>query len=53
MIAVAGQVDASVINVRVGCFVPSSVFASSEGMENFSGNPDLAALRKKVVGSRL
>lgn len=48
MTAVAGEADPGVINDRVGFFAPSSAYASNAGMENFSPNPDLNALRKAV-----
>ncbi len=48
MTAVAGDGDPGVINDHVGFFAPSSVYASNAGMENFSPNPDFAALRKAV-----
>ena len=48
MTAVAGEADPGVINDHVGFFAPSSVYASNAGMENFSSNPDFAALRKAV-----
>jgi peptide/nickel transport system substrate-binding protein len=48
---VAGEADASVINDRVGFFAPSSRYASDAGMENFTANPDLAALRKAVMAA--
>jgi peptide/nickel transport system substrate-binding protein len=48
MTAVAGEADASVINDHVGFFAPNSAYASDAGMENFSPNPDLAALREAV-----
>jgi peptide/nickel transport system substrate-binding protein len=51
MTAVAGEADTSVINDRVGFFDPASRYASSVGMENFSANPDLAALRKDVMAA--
>jgi peptide/nickel transport system substrate-binding protein len=51
MTAVAGEADASVINDHVGFFAPSSAYASSAGMENFSPNPDFAALRKEVMAA--
>ena len=51
MTAVAGEADASVINDHVGFFAPSSAYASPAGMENFSPNPDLAALRKEVMAA--
>jgi len=51
MTAVAGEADASVINDRVGFFAPSSAYASDAGMENFSSNPDFAALRKAVMAA--
>jgi peptide/nickel transport system substrate-binding protein len=37
-----------VINDHVGFFAPSSAYASDAGMENFSSNPNLAALREAV-----
>jgi peptide/nickel transport system substrate-binding protein len=51
MTAVAGEPDPGVINDHVGFFSPSSVYASDAGMENFSPNPDLAALRKEVMAA--
>jgi peptide/nickel transport system substrate-binding protein len=51
MTAVAGEADPGVINDHVGFFAPSSVYASNAGMENFSLNPDLAALRKQVMAA--
>ncbi len=48
MTAVAGEADPGVINDHVGFFAPSSVYASNAGMDNFSSNPDFAALRKAV-----
>lgn len=49
MTAVAGDADPGVINDKVGFFAPSSAFASSAGMENFSPTPDLAALKKEIL----
>jgi peptide/nickel transport system substrate-binding protein len=51
MTAVAGEADPGVINDRVGFFAPSSTYASDAGMENFSPNPDLAALRKEIMAA--
>ena len=51
MTAVAGEADPGVINDHVGFFAPSSAYASNAGMENFSPNPDLAALRKQVMAA--
>ena len=51
MTAVAGDAGPGVINDRVGFFAPSSAYASNAGMENFSPNPDLAALRKDVMAA--
>jgi peptide/nickel transport system substrate-binding protein len=51
MTAVAGEADPGVINDHVGFFAPSSVYASDAGMENFSLNPDFAALRKEVMAA--
>ena len=51
MTAVAGEADPGVINDHVGFFAPSSAYASNAGMENFSPNPDLAALRKEVMAA--
>jgi len=51
MAAVAGEADPGVINDRVGFFAPTSVYASEAGMENFSREPDLAALRKEVAAA--
>jgi peptide/nickel transport system substrate-binding protein len=51
MTAVAGETDPGVINDHVGFFAPSSAYASSAGMENFSPNPDFAALRKAVMAA--
>ncbi len=51
MTAVAGEAGPGVINDHVGFFAPSSVYASNAGMENFSDNPDLAALRKDVMAA--
>jgi peptide/nickel transport system substrate-binding protein len=51
MTAVAGEADASVINDRVGFFDPASRYASDAGMENFSANPDFAALRKDILAA--
>ena len=51
MTAVAGEADSSVINDRIGFFDPRSRYASDVGMENFSANPDLAALRKEVMAA--
>jgi peptide/nickel transport system substrate-binding protein len=48
MTAVAGEADPGVINDKVGFFAPSSAYASGAGMDNFSPNPDLAALREAV-----
>ncbi len=48
MTAVAGEPDPGVINEHVGFFAPSSAYASSAGMENFSPNPDLNALRRAI-----
>jgi peptide/nickel transport system substrate-binding protein len=49
MTAVAGEADPGVINDHVGFFAPGSPYASTAGMENFSSDPDLAALRKEVL----
>jgi peptide/nickel transport system substrate-binding protein len=51
MTAVAGEADPGVINDKVGFFAPSSAYASSAGMENFSPSPDLAALKKEVMAA--
>jgi peptide/nickel transport system substrate-binding protein len=51
MTAVAGEADPGVINDHVGFFAPSSTYASNAGMETFSPNPDLAALRKDVIAA--
>jgi peptide/nickel transport system substrate-binding protein len=51
MTAVAGEADSSVINDRVGFFDPQSRYASDVGMENFSANPDLGALRKDLMAA--
>lgn len=51
MTAVAGEAAPGVINDHVGFFAPSSTYASNAGMENFSPNPDLAALRKDVMAA--
>ncbi len=51
MTAVAGEADPGVINDHVGFFAPSSEYASNVGMENFSTDPDLAALRKAVMAA--
>jgi peptide/nickel transport system substrate-binding protein len=51
MTAVAGETDPGVINDHVGFFAPSSAYASDAGMENFSPNPDFAALRKDVMAA--
>jgi peptide/nickel transport system substrate-binding protein len=51
MTAVAGEADPGVINDHVGFFAPSSAYASEAGMDNFSPNPDLAALRKEVMAA--
>ena len=51
MTAVAGEADPGVINDHVGFFAPSSAYASNAGMETFSPNPDLAALRKEVMAA--
>ncbi|WP_428484613.1 ABC transporter substrate-binding protein [Rhodopila sp.] len=51
MQAVAGEAGPGVINDHVGFFAPSSVYASNAGMENFSADPDLAALRKAVMAA--
>ena len=48
MTAVAGDVAPGVINDKVGFFAPSSVYASAAGLENFSPNPDLAALKQEI-----
>lgn len=48
MTAVAGEAGPDVINAHMGFFAPSSAYASDAGMENFSANPDLAALKKAV-----
>jgi len=48
MTAVAGEADSGVINDHVGFFAPSSAYASNAGMENFSSNPNLTALREAV-----
>ena len=48
MTAVAGEADPGVINDHVGFFSPSSAYASNAGMENFSPNPNLSALREAV-----
>ncbi len=51
MTAVAGEAGSDVINDHVGFFAPSSAYASNAGMENFSPNPDLAALRKEILAA--
>jgi peptide/nickel transport system substrate-binding protein len=51
MTAVAGEAAAGVINDHVGFFAPTSVYASDSGMENFSPNPNLSALRKEVLAA--
>jgi peptide/nickel transport system substrate-binding protein len=51
MTAVAGEAAPGVINDHVGFFAPSSAYASDAGMETFSPNPDLAALRKEVLAA--
>ena len=51
MTAVAGEADPGVINDHVGFFAPSSAYASDAGMENFSANPDLGALRKEIMAA--
>jgi peptide/nickel transport system substrate-binding protein len=49
MTAVAGEAEPGVINDHVGFFAPRSLYASNAGMENFSPNPDFAALRQDVM----
>jgi peptide/nickel transport system substrate-binding protein len=51
MAAVAGEADPGVINDHVGFFAPTSVYASNAGMENFSPDPDLAALKKEIMAA--
>jgi len=51
MTAVAGEAGPDVINDHVGFFAPSSAYASEAGMENFSPNPNFAALRKEVMAA--
>lgn len=51
MTAVAGEAGPDVINDHVGFFAPSSLYASDAGMENFSANPDLGALRKEIMAA--
>lgn len=51
MTAVAGEAGPDVINDHVGFFAPSSRYASNAGMENFSAEPDLAALKKDVLAA--
>jgi peptide/nickel transport system substrate-binding protein len=51
MTAVAGEADSGVINAHVGFFAPGSRYASEVGMENFSADPDLAALREAVTAA--
>jgi peptide/nickel transport system substrate-binding protein len=51
MTAVAGEGGADVINDHVGFFAPSSVYASNAGMDNFSAEPDLAALKKEIIAA--
>lgn len=48
MEAVAGETGPNVINDRVGYFSPSSPYASTVGMNNFSTKPDLAKLKQQV-----
>jgi peptide/nickel transport system substrate-binding protein len=51
MTAVAGEGDATLINDHVGFFSPSSVYASDAGMEVFSPDPDMAALKKEILAA--
>lgn len=51
MTAVAGEAGPDVINDRVGFFAPSSIYASTAGMENVSAAPDFDALRKEVTAA--
>jgi len=48
MTAVAGEAAPGVINDHVGFFAPSSVYASTAGMEKISPDPDLASLREAI-----
>jgi peptide/nickel transport system substrate-binding protein len=51
MMAVAGESDATEINDHVGFFAPSSAYASNAGMEAFSANPNLDALKKEIIAA--
>jgi peptide/nickel transport system substrate-binding protein len=51
MTAVAGEGDPTMINDHVGFFAPSSVYANDAGMEVFSPDPDMAALKKEILAA--